>query len=47
MPSTQQYSVFKNKEDTAVSTFAFIMLLQTQHVSTLAQGHHQEHSAPI
>jgi hypothetical protein len=37
----------KNKEDTTVSTFAFIMLLETPHVSTLILGHHQAYSAPV
>jgi hypothetical protein len=48
MASTQQYSVFRNKDDTTVSTFAFILFLQTQHISTLKLGHHhQAYSAPV
>jgi hypothetical protein len=37
----------KNKEDTTVSTFAFIIFLLRQHVSTLTPAHHQAYNAPV
>jgi hypothetical protein len=46
MQSTQQCSVFKNKENTTVSTFVSFLFLQTQRVSTLTPGHYQHYNAP-